>query len=93
MSRLLLILLALHFFLETWIDGRPSGIWISAGLMLLGLFIFLIGWLPNPIFLVILAYEESSAKSVICIGVRPRILVVGAPGCLENRAQMPSASA
>ena len=34
----LLVLLALHFFLVTWIEGRAWGAWLSAGLMLIGLF-------------------------------------------------------
>jgi 4-amino-4-deoxy-L-arabinose transferase-like glycosyltransferase len=34
----LLVLLALHYFLVTWIGGKPWGVWASAALMLIGLF-------------------------------------------------------
>lgn len=34
----LLVLLALHFFFVAWISGRTLGGWLSAGLLLLGIF-------------------------------------------------------
>jgi 4-amino-4-deoxy-L-arabinose transferase-like glycosyltransferase len=34
----LVVLLALHFFLVTWIEGKSWGAWASAALMLVGLF-------------------------------------------------------
>lgn len=34
----LLVLLALHFFLVSWIDGKSWGAWVSAALLLVGLF-------------------------------------------------------
>ena len=34
----LLVLLALHFFLVTWIEGKSWGAWVSAALLLIGLF-------------------------------------------------------